>query len=67
MHGCVSSLIDCYGYDSKTQEMEISFKSGGTWRYAGVPETVVIEFLRSGSKGRFFRSEIRGKYAETRL
>jgi hypothetical protein len=47
--------------------MEIRFLSGGTWRYDGVPWEVFEGFLRAGSKGKYFRAHIKGRYAETRI
>jgi hypothetical protein len=67
MHSCRSSLISDYGYDNKTQELDIRFVSGPTWRYSGVPLDTFLEFLRSGSKGKHFNANIKGKFPEEKV
>jgi hypothetical protein len=64
MHGCSSSLLSAYGYDKNTLDLDITFRSGPTWRYSGVPLDTFLEFLRSGSKGKHFNAHIKGKYRE---
>jgi hypothetical protein len=64
MHKSSSSLIAAYGFDKDTNELDITFRSGPTWRYSGVPVDTFVEFLRSGSKGKFLNARIKGKYRE---
>lgn len=67
MHGCSSSLIAAYGFDKDTLDLDITFRSGSTWRYSGVPVDTFVEFLRSGSKGKYLNANIKGKYREEKL
>lgn len=66
MHECASTLIHSYGYDEKTLDLDIRFKSGPTWRYSGVSRETFLDFLRSGSKGKYLNANIKGKYTEAR-
>lgn len=53
-----SSNIISAGYDPAQQILEIEFKSGVVWQYAGVPEYVWFEFLGAPSQGKYFNSQI---------
>ncbi len=55
-----SSVIGAVGY---TRVLEIQFESGRIYQYYDVPEKVYEEMLASDSKGRYFNSHIRNKYA----
>lgn len=70
MHDCSSSLIAAYGYEPKTEQMDIRFHKGGTYRYSNVPQEVFEGFLQADSKGRYFLAEIKpngGKYPWEKL
>ena len=67
MHACDSTLIASYGYEPKSRDLDIHFRSGPTWRYSSVPEPVFLEFLRSQSKGKYFLKHIRSQYPEKKL
>jgi hypothetical protein len=59
-----SSLIETWSYDSQTQELEITFKSGSSFKYLGVsPDIISKVFDSPGSIGskfiRFIRSNKR--------
>lgn len=58
-----SSTITSAGYLRGGGVLEIEFRSGAVYRYRGVPRDVFIAFSKAESKGRFFGSEIRGKYS----
>lgn len=62
MFSCDSSLIESYGYDPKKLELDINFHKGGVYRYFGMTQERFEQFLRSGSKGKHFLAEIKGKY-----
>jgi hypothetical protein len=47
--------------------LEIECRSGGIYRYAGVPESVHAGFMRAPSKGSCFHERIRGRYPDTRI
>jgi hypothetical protein len=55
-----SSVIGAVGH---TRVLEIQFESGRIYQYFDVPEKVYEEMLASDSKGRYFNSHIRDKYA----
>ena len=55
-----SSAIQSVQY---TRYLDIKFKSGKTYRYVDVPDVIYEEFMQSDSKGKFFRENIRDRYA----
>ncbi len=57
-----SSAISKIGYDESTHQMRITFTSGSTYTYQGVPPSVVDAFLSAGSKGWFYHNRIKGRY-----
>ncbi|HUJ08641.1 MAG TPA: KTSC domain-containing protein [Verrucomicrobiae bacterium] len=59
----VSSDIASIGYDAENETLEIEFKATGIYRYFSVPKNVVEELQRTPSPGKFFRQNIKGKYA----
>lgn len=63
---CESSQISAYGYDEASQTLEIQFPGRGPassrYRYADVPADVYAAFHAAESKGKFFGSNIRGRY-----
>ena len=62
MPAVASSAIDWIDYNKSTQELYITFKSGKTYTYYGVPESIYLSFLDASSKGRFFRKNIMDEY-----
>lgn len=52
------------GYDAEAQELELEFRSGHVYRYAGVPASVHEWLLRTSNKGGFVRRMITGRYPE---
>ncbi|HUI07202.1 MAG TPA: KTSC domain-containing protein [Verrucomicrobiae bacterium] len=59
----VSSDIASIGYEEATETLEIEFKATGVYRYFSIPKSVAEEFRRTPSPGKFFRQNIKGKYA----
>jgi hypothetical protein len=57
-----SSNIDKIGYEQSTQTLEITFRSGGTYRYKPVSRELWDQFINAGSVGKFFHREIKGTY-----
>lgn len=49
-----SSNIAAIGYDAEAQALEVHFKSGGRYRYSGVPQHVHQLLMESRSKGKAF-------------
>jgi KTSC domain len=62
-----SSSIASVGYDARQKELDIQFRSGAVYRYWNVPSEVHAQFLKAPSKGRYFSSQIRGKYTFKKL
>ena len=53
-----SSMIEAVGYEPTTQELEVVFTSGKTYRYTGVPREVYEGLLAAESKGRYMHAHI---------
>ncbi len=51
-----SSMITAVGYDSETQELDVEFTSGRTYRYTNVPREVYEALLAADSKGQYMRA-----------
>jgi hypothetical protein len=62
-----SGNIASVGYDARTKTLEIEFKSGGVYQYAGVPEKRYGSLMKASAIGRFFIREIRPWYACLRI
>lgn len=62
-----SSTIVSAGYDPNTETMEIAFKSGGMYQYAGVPLPIYRAFRQAVSQGIYFHGHIKGKFETTKL
>lgn len=60
VHRVKSSNIKTIAYNGST--LRITFQSGSTWNYEGVPEHVHRELLNSESKGSYFARMIRNNY-----
>ena len=58
-----SSTIASAGYILRGGILEIEFQSGAVYRYNSVPKKIFAALAKARSKGRFFGSEIRGKYS----
>lgn len=57
-----SSNIASEGYDPDTLTLELTFKSGQTYRYVGVTPERYQAFRGAESKGKHFHQYIKGKY-----
>ena len=62
-----SSSIASVGYGRASKLLEIEFRSGAIYRYREVPESVFTAFSTARSKGHFFSTQVRGKYAFEKL
>lgn len=63
-----SSNVYAWGYDAATRTLAVRFKSGATYHYADVPQSVVDELMEAKSIGGFIGSRIvNGGYACTRV
>jgi hypothetical protein len=66
-HTPESSSIAAFAYAAGEMMLYVRFKTGRTYRYAGVPAGVYGAFARADSKGTFFNSQIQGRYAFTQI
>lgn len=60
-----SSNIEGYLYLAAKSTLLIAFKSGGTYPYDNVPQSVATAFGNAPSKGKFFQSDIKDRYTTT--
>lgn len=61
-----SSLLSSIEYLSD-RTLELTFRSGVTYRYAAVPEAVVDGFIAAESKGAYFNRHVRNRFHYQRL
>lgn len=59
-----SSNIKAIGYDESLNKLFIQYKSEKIYFYNDVSKEVYTSFLNSESKGKFYYSQIKGKYVE---
>lgn len=57
-----SSTIHAIGYKPEGQALIVEFKSGGTYRYDGVPQAIYEGLLAADSKGKYLNQNIIGSY-----
>lgn len=62
-----SSNVAAVGYDADTQELEVAFKSGGVYRYHGVPAGVAAALMDANSIGSYLAGNIKGVYRHEKL
>lgn len=67
MQPVISSNIEAIGYDEPTQELHITFKTGRTYKYAGVPPQIFQMLIDAASKGKYFIENIRGHYTYAKI
>lgn len=57
-----SSNITSVGYDPATRELEVHFKSGGRYRYAGVDARTHAALMGAESVGAHFHKHIKSAF-----
>ena len=62
-----SSSIAAFAYEAEDMTLFVRFKTGRTYRYAGVPSSVFSAFSRADSKGSFFNAQIQGRYSYSQI
>lgn len=55
-----STNVDSVGYNAEEKILEVKFKSGGIYQYAGVQPEIYADLLKAESVGRFVSQVIRG-------
>lgn len=53
-----SSMLRAVGYDRKTGEMEVVFKTGDVYRYEKVPPSTYAALLKAKSIGAYMQENI---------
>ena len=59
----ISPVIRAAWYQPNRRQLDLMFGNGRHYRYSNVPADVAQRFALAMSKGRFYNSEIRNKYA----
>jgi hypothetical protein len=62
----VSSLLKSIAYSIDTT-LDLEFRSGATYRYFAVPQSVFEALLAAESKGAFFNRNVRNRFPYQRL
>ena len=62
-----SQAIRRFVYEPTSQELYVTFVSGATYAYSGVPSAIHDEFRAAPSKGRFFMEHIRDRFPYRRV
>lgn len=62
-----SSQVEKFAYRALDESLDVQFKSGGLYRYSGVPADVVEEMKRAESVGKFLNKSIKGTYEFKKL
>ncbi len=58
-----STVIRRFDYSPERRELAIEFVSGRRYVYSGVPQDEVAALRRAFSKGSYFNTKIRDRYA----
>jgi len=67
MQDVQSSALRSVGYAAGSQTLAITFESGSTYEYSGVPRHVYEELLSAPSKGTYFNTHVKGRYSCRRI
>lgn len=62
-----SSDLEEIGYDADTSTLVVEFKSGNTYRYSEVPQSVYDDLINSSSIGKYFNQFIKGNYSYSKI
>jgi hypothetical protein len=62
-----SSVIRAFAYDSDRHSLAVEFISGRRYRYDDVPQPIVEAMRAARSKGQFFNTHIRDRFATTEI
>lgn len=65
MHAVESSTVAKIGHANDT--LHVQFKNGGTYTYAGVPESMFHNARSSDSVGKYIHANIKGKFDHKKL
>ena len=57
-----SRMLIAAGYDRRLRILEVTFRTGGTYRYKGVPSSQYDGLMSADSKGKYMHRHILGRY-----
>lgn len=57
-----SSALASAEYDDETQVLEVTFTSGGSYSFSGVPAEIYEGLVGDSSPGRYYHRNIKGIY-----
>lgn len=60
-----STQIKSIGYDPEQQLLEVEFSNNVIWQYRNVPLNIWRELESAPSKGKYFHSQIKTRFAST--
>lgn len=64
----VSTTMEAVGYDPTTSELHVRFlRTGETYVYYAVPESIFEELMQSESKGQYFNQNIRNVFGNSKV
>ena len=62
-----SSNLASVGYEPETETLEIEFLKSGVYQYYNVPLFMYERMMSADSAGKFFNTEIKNVYAESKM
>ncbi len=62
-----STLLETAAYQDPLALLQVTFRSGVVYHYFGVPAQTYQDLLRAESKGGYFNSHIRNRFAYTKI
>jgi len=62
-----STLLHAVTYQDQCAVLELEFRSGAVYRYFGISPQTFEELLRAESKGGYFNSHIRNRFAYAKV
>lgn len=62
-----STSLQAVTYQDQCAVLELEFRSGEVYRYFGIPAPTYEELLRAESKGGYFNSHIRNRFAYAKV
>jgi len=62
-----STSLYAVTYQDQCAVLELEFRSGAVYRYFGIPQQTLEELLRAESKGGYFNSRIRNRFAHAKV
>lgn len=62
-----SEMLIAAGYDKRSRILEVIFKTGGTYRYKGVPSSEYDRLMSADSIGKYMHRHIIGHYPYERV